>query len=261
MNCTDIQDRLIDYIHQELNSVAKSEIEEHLQKCSSCRKTLNELQLIFTEIDSSPIEIPSKHLKDNFETMLAREIYTETKKNTLLSNKKHTWKTALQIAATLILMISSFYFGKTQQQELQEVKLSTLNDEKTTLKKEMTISLFENTSASKRLLAVNYAETLEKPGNEILKALIDKMYYDEHTNVRIAAAEALAKFSSSEMVRKALIHALEKEEDPNMLIELIQILVNIQEKRAVPSLERLLKNQETPDYVKDQAKIGLPNLI
>jgi len=151
------------------------------------------------------------------------------------------------------LVISSFYYGKYHNNKLASQEVAILEKEKVQLKQEITISMIENESASKRLQAVSDAEEFENPGNDILNALINKMHYDNHINVRLAAAEALAKFSDLELVRKALINALQ--------IELIQILVSIQEKRAIPSMEKLLHNEETPVYVKDQVSIGLPNLI
>lgn len=167
----------------------------------------------------------------------------------------------MQIAATVALVVAAYFYGKTDSSESYLNAVATLEKEKMEMKETMTISLIENESASKRLQAVNYAEEFEKPGNEILNALINKMYYDDHMNVRLAAAEALAKFAQNDLVRDALISALEKEEDPGMQIELIQILVSIQEKRAVPLMEKLLQNEATPNYVKDQVKVVLPSLI
>lgn len=264
MNCKDIQNQLIDYIDHNLDQEAYQKVETHLKNCDQCKTALQELQIIFEAInDTSSQEIPDKSVQMSFEAMLKKEkeILNDPKIVPLNQKTKNSWKTALQIAATIALVLSGYFYGKLENTASLSEEMSVLEKEKYQMKKAMTISLIENESASKRLQAVNYAEEFEKPENDILKALINKMHYDDHINVKLAAAEALIKFSNIEMVRKALINALDMEQDSGMQIELIQILVSIQEKRAVPSMEKLLQNEETPDYVKDQVKIGLPNLI
>lgn len=264
MNCKDIQNQLIDYLDHNLDQETHQNIEAHLKNCKQCKTALQELQTVFEAIQhTSSQALPDKSLQLNFEEMLRKEKETlnDPKIVSLHPKTKSSWKTVLQIAATIALVFSGYFYGKLENTASLSEEMAVLEKEKYQMKQTMTISLIENESASKRLQAVNYAEEFEKPGNDILNALINKMHYDDHSNVRLAAAEALAKFSDSEMVRKALINALDIEQDPGIQIELIQILVSIQEKRAVPSMEKLLQNEETPDYVKDQVKIGLPNLI
>ncbi|WP_108804784.1 HEAT repeat domain-containing protein [Aquimarina sp. Aq107] len=263
MNCKQIEEKLIDYLDDNLDRQEHETITVHLSNCSSCKESINELRIILDGIGNTDQELPNITLKKGFEEMLEQEkrLLSEPKVVSLHNSSKKYWRIALQIAATIALIISSYFYGKQQNNASFSKEMAVLEKEKIQLKQEVTISLIENESASKRLQAVNYAEEFDKPGNEILKALINKMFYDDHINVRLAAAEALAKFSDLEIVRKSFINALEIEKDPGMQIELIQILVSIQEKRAVPSMEKLLRNEETPNYVKDQVTIGLPNLI
>ncbi|MDY8135232.1 HEAT repeat domain-containing protein [Aquimarina sp. 2201CG5-10] len=263
MNCKQIQDQLIDFIDDNLDQKTYQIVKMHLKSCDDCNNEFQELQGIFKGIQNEPQELPDASMKMNFERMLQEEkdLLKEPKVVSLPKESRNYWRTAFQIAATITLVISAYFYGKLESNESLSQEMAVLEKEKIEMKQSMTISLIENESASKRLQAVNYAEEFEKPGNEILKALINKMNYDDHINVRLAAAEALAKFSDSDMIRKALINALDTEKDPGMQVELIQILVSIQEKRAVPAMEKLLHNEETPNYVKDQVTIGLPSLI
>ncbi len=263
MKCKHIEDQLIDYIDQNLDEEISQKIETHLLSCTNCSDALHQLQTIFEVINTEPIEKPRTDMRINFDQMLQREkaILKDSKVVSIRKKDNISWKSILQIAATIALVLCGYFYGKFQNTASFSQEMAILKEEKQQMKQVMTISLIENESASKRLQAVNYAEEFEKPGNDILNALINKMNYDDHINVRLAAAEALAKFSDSEMVRKALINALDTEQDPGMQLELIQILVSIQEKRAIPSMEKLLKQDATPNYVKDQVKIGLPNLI
>lgn len=263
MNCEQIHTQLIDYLDGNLDNDVAKEIEKHIEHCDRCINELQELGVLLRDIDKEPQQLPDRRLRSNFDELLKKEIalQNDTKVVSLETNSKSYWKMGLQVAATVALVVSAYFYGKTNSKDSYLQEMATLEKEKMEMKETMTISLIENESASKRLQAVNYAEEFEKPGNEILKALINKMYYDDQMNVRLAAAEALAKFAQNDLVRDALISALEKEEDPGMQIELIQILVSIQEKRAVPLMEKLLQNEATPNYVKDQVKVVLPSLI
>ncbi len=263
MDCNEIKNQLIDYIDRTLDEKTLRDIHKHIRGCKNCTKEAEELKNIFLAINDTPQEFPDQDLKINFDKMLEKEkaLLSDTKLVTLHQESKKYWKTALQFAATIALIICSFFYGKYQNDATAIEKLAVLKKEKIQLKQQMTMAMIENESASKRLQAVNYAEEFKNPGNDILNALINKMHYDNHINVRLAAAEALAKFSDLEMIRKAFINALDMEQDPDMQLELIQILVSIQEKRAVPPMEKLLQKEETLKYVKDQVKIDLPKLI
>jgi HEAT repeat protein len=87
------------------------------------------------------------------------------------------------------------------------------------------------------------------------------MNEDEHTNVRLAAVEALGKFNTSEVARQALIDALNYQSIPEVHIPIIPILGNFKEKRAAEPAQQLLDKEDVPAYVKDQVRLQLPNLI
>ncbi|MGB0892253.1 MAG: HEAT repeat domain-containing protein, partial [Flavobacteriaceae bacterium] len=123
------------------------------------------------------------------------------------------------------------------------------------------LAMLENQSASKRILAVSNSEKINQPDTKIIEALIQRLYYDKNTNVRLAAAETLAKFSSQEMVKTALIKSLETEKVASVQIELIQILAKIQEKRALEPMQKLLQKEETPNYVKQELAYNIPSLL
>lgn len=261
MKAAHIDSYLVDYVDGALSEKRVTEVEQHLQECDRCSAELKEIRFLFEAFDKVKEDKPSEKVRAGFYEMLAEQKQLQHKVVPLMAPKNKSWKKVLQIAAAIVFVLSGFVFGRYQQNQEYSDELSQLKENSLEMEHSRMLALADNRSASKRLQAVSLALKFDEPGNEILNALINKMHYDDHVNVRLAAAEALAKFSDSEMVRKALISALDMEQDPSMQIELIQILVEIQEKRAVPSMEKLLRNEETVDYVKDQLQIGLPNLI
>lgn len=252
MNCKDIENKLIDYLDNKLTKTEQNAVELHLKNCESCQKELNQLQLVITAISEEKEEIPSSELRSNFKKILQKELKKETTAVVAINTNK--WKTYLQVAASILVLVSAFLLGKYQNTLKNTV--AVVNKEQSSI-----LAMFNNTSASKRILAVNNSQKFTKENTVIIQAIIDKLFYDENTNVRLAAAEALAKFSSLEMVKKALVKALETEKDPMIQIELIHILAKIQEKRALTPMKRLLNQEETPNYVKHELASTITNLL
>lgn len=123
------------------------------------------------------------------------------------------------------------------------------------------LALLENRSVSKRIQAVGYSEEISTLDTNVMEALIDRLHYDGSVNVRLAAAEALSKYSNNEKVKNAFITSLTQEEHPNIQIAVIHFLVNVQEKRALAPMQQLLEQTETPSYVKEQLEVGLKQII
>jgi len=256
MKCNDIENKLIDYIEDNLTKEESLNINKHLDACSTCQKEVNEMKLFLGAIDNDIQETPSNNLKLNFEAFLNEE-KKQTKVIPLQS--KTNWKSHIRIAASILIVVSAFLIGK-HQSSLGTIELSLAEKQKTKKEKQV-LALLENQSASQRILAVSNAEKFSENDTKIIDALINKLFNDENINVRLAAAEVLSKFSTLEKVKAALIKSLETEKVPSMQIELIQILGNIQEKRALESMRELLENEETPNYVKQEIQYNIPNLL
>ncbi len=138
--------------------------------------------------------------------------------------------------------------------------LVALQEEVKEMKRLVMLSLLENQSASERIRAVSYAEALPGLDPAVRDALIRTLDGDQNPIVRLAAAEALGRFPDSEEVRQALVGALEREPDAMLQITLIQLLVNMEEKRAARSIERLIRRDSTPEVVRNLARKGLSAL-
>ncbi|EDP70748.1 anti-ECFsigma factor, ChrR [Flavobacteriales bacterium ALC-1] len=262
MNCKEIKHLITDYHDNNLDQTTKILVEEHIENCLTCTQIYQEFIHLIDIINQVQEELPDKDLELNFENILAKEkLAFKTSKSTVLKPKSKVLRSMLQVAATILLMISCYLLGNYKDNVSKAKEIATLKQEKTEMQTIATLSLMENESASKRLQAVSYAKAITKPDSKILKVLIIKMNNDKYTNVRLAAANALAKFAENTKVRQALVKALETEENANMQIELIQILVDIEEKRAIPTMKKLLQNTETPTYVKDQINSELKQII
>lgn len=262
MNCKGIEQHIQDYQVHNLDQTTQKLVEEHLKECRSCRSTHQEFIQLMDTINEVKEELPEDSMQLDFHKMLEREkaiLYTDEVK--VIRIKKSLYKHLLQMVAAMILMVCSYFYGSYKNSSDQREEMVFLEQEKNRMQELASMSLMDNESASKRLQAVSFAENLEHPDHKILEVLIIKMKTDKHVNVRLAAANALAKFTYNTMVRSALVETLETEDNANMQIELIQILVDVAEKRAIPTMKKLLENSETPSYLKDQINSELKQII
>ncbi len=152
-----------------------------------------------------------------------------------------------------------------QKQQFVSYKPSTPNviNEIGNLKKEMQetkdlliLSMLKRESASERIQAVNYSYDLQKPDDEVLKALIFTLDYDRNVNVRMAAADAIGRFGNDENVRNALIKSLLKQQEPTLQISIIEMLTKFNERRALPALRLLVEDNGVSEFVRQKAQEG-----
>lgn len=251
-----VKHKIPDYLANALGDRERQEVKDHLTHCRECLLELEQYETLDLLLKNEEVTEPSARLGNKFDEMLQKEISETPKEKSFFD-----YKSLLKIAAAVTLLILSFQTGRLMEQDSpgEGVVESTgieANEERLAM-----LSLMINESASKRIQGVNYFEDFSELDDEILKVLINKMHYDENTNVRLAAVEALSKFDSSDEVRKNLVSALKTERDPVIQINLIQTLVKIQEKEAVEPLKNLLQNEETRPFVKEQIEALLPSII
>jgi HEAT repeats len=152
-----------------------------------------------------------------------------------------------------------------QKQQLVSDKQTSPNvmNEIGNLKKEMQatkdlliLSMLKRESASERIQAVNYSYDLQKPDDEVLKALIYTLDYDRNINVRIAAADAIGRFGYDENVRNALVKSLLKQQEPTLQISIIELLTKLNERRALPAFRLLVEDEGISTFVRQKAEEG-----
>lgn len=246
--CENIQDKLADFLDQKLTNEEMNEIKKHIDNCDDCSKEHEEMKKLFFDISEDELEQPSHSLRMNFEEMLAAE-KAKLETPVIQLQERTSWKSYIRVAASILLVVSAFLIGKFSDSE-----------PKTDPQVAKILTQMESQSASQRIAALDLSEQVETIDTKIIQALIDRLLYDKNTSVRLAAVEALTRFSSLEMVKNALIKSLETDVDPAIQIELIQILAKIQEKRALPLMKKMLDNEDVPEYVKKEVQINMPSI-
>lgn len=248
MNCKNIENKIIDYIDNELSVEENTSIKNHIATCTSCKKVYDETKELLLVFSNEPVMQPTGNLSSSFYKMLEEEKQSQPKVIHLNQKKKKSYKSLMQIAASVAILMTGYLLGGYNQNTSSE-------------NQHMILAMANESSPSERIKAVNYTEELTTPDSSILKALIERMQKDSNSNVRLTAVEALSKFTDSELVKVSFIETLSIETDPTIQIEIIQILVDIQEKRALNPMKKLLEQPELPNYLIAHVNSSIAQLV
>ena len=257
-----VEGLLIDYIDDHLDAAQRREVEQMLAESERARQLLSQLTIVMGALDKSPALEPAPSLKENFAELLKKEIASERKLNEPASGRLIIFQPMIYRSAAAVLLLMAgigigYWVNKTQH---DREELAALHREMDSTRHLMMAMLENQQSASQRVLGATAAYHLDKADDPIIHALVKTMNNDPNTNVRMAALEALAKFSHQETVRRSLIASLATQKDPIVQIALIQLMVKMKEKGAIKDLEKISRDIETMKAVKDEAYSGILEL-
>jgi hypothetical protein len=272
MTCATIRERFVDYLTGEFPAGGLAEFRGHLASCGACREELEALSAVWTKLGVLPQESPSGALRDRFYGML--EAYKEglgkTRERTSPGHILSQWlgrfmprKPAYQIALALVLMaagLGSGYLMSVRSRTTARTEVAGLKSEVDEMRRIVAVSLLKQASPSERLLGVSWSARIDRPGDEIIRALLDTLNHDSNVNVRLAAVDALYLFYNHPEVKEGLIDALARQNSALVQMSLINLLVEIRERRAVEALERLIQDKKLNPKVKKRAELGLVQL-
>jgi hypothetical protein len=272
MTCTTIRERFVDYLTGELPAGELSEFRAHLASCPACREELEGLSAVWTNLGVLPQESPSGALRGRFYGLL--EAYKEglgkdrdkMGLGQILSQRLRRLlprNPAYQIALALVLMaagLGSGYLLNLRSRTTARTEVAGLRDEVDEMKRLVAVSLLKQASPSERLLGVSWSARIDRPGDEIIQALLDTLNHDSNVNVRLAAADALYLFYNHAEVKEGLVDSLARQTSPLVQMSLINLLVEIRERRAVEALRQLVQEEKLNPKVKKRAELGLVQL-
>ncbi|HCZ35900.1 MAG TPA: HEAT repeat domain-containing protein [Cytophagales bacterium] len=249
--------RLIDYIDGRADAAERAAIENELLHNEAVRNLYNQLTEVIGAMNEAHVLEPSGKLKANFEQALQEEIVSQAKATKTVFFSSVVYRVA---AGFVLLMVGLAIGYKINQSNVEADRLARLEEELEENRQMMLAMMDNQLSASQRMIGVSVAYEMEKPDDEIVNVLVKTMNEDVNTNVRLAALDALGKFSNEEQVRNELISSLKTQKDPVVQIALIQLLVTMKEKGVLNQLEKITRDAGTLKAVKDEAHAGILKL-
>lgn len=168
----------------------------------------------------------------------------------------------MRIAAGFSLLVIGVFAGwLVGNQGGENNDVAALRNDVNEMKQLVALSQLRKESASERIMATYEFRKLDSASDEILDALIYTFNNDDNANVKNAAADALYKFGNHDKVRKAFINGLNTQPDPVLQIKLIDMLVGLDEKRALPKLQEMMLEETQMKVVKQKAAQGIGKLL
>ena len=270
MKCEHYEELFIGRIQNTLNSEQAAGLEQHLKICPACREELAALSMVWQDMATIEAPEPSPAMEDNFNAMLQnykqaaaqQGVWTKLRKGLAqLWNRPSAWPLSYQLVVVLLSFFCGyivFWQGKGAQQDKQLAELSGQVNE---LKQTMMLAMLENPSASERMKAVNYTQELDNADQQVVAALLSTLNNDANVNVRLTTLEALAKLADHPEVREGLIRSVTQQESPLMQSAIADIMLKLQDKRAVKPLKKLLKAPGLNEGVREKLTETINSLI
>jgi hypothetical protein len=215
---------------------------------------------------------PSPAMQANFNAMLS-----EFKKEA--SVKKNPWvewmgklREALvlqvqpRLAYSLLLvafgMIGGYLLHRPEQSATAyNRQIDSLASQVSEMKQVMMFSLLQDPSASQRIRAVAYTEEIPNVDFKVIGALFTTLNEDPNVNVRLATLEVLTKLAAEPKVREGLVRSINLQESPLMQTAIADVMVKLQEKSAIESLQKLLNKKNLNEMVKSKIEESIQILI
>lgn len=267
MKCKDIEERFSDYLSGGMTSGEKRDFKKHLAGCEGCRVQCEHMETAWKALGKLPEEEPSPAQRSRFYAMLETEKRRELDKVSL-SQRIERWVTSLwprrpvvQFGFSLIFLVVGLFVGtRIQMNGHRNGEMAMLREEVSDMRQMVSMSLLNNPSSSERLRGVSFSSTVRRPSDTLLESLLNTLNSDPNVNVRLSAVDALFAFSSRPGVRDALIASLSTQTSPLVQISLIDLLVQMQEKRSLEALRRLIQDQGVDHTVKRYAEKRIDDL-
>jgi HEAT repeat protein len=124
------------------------------------------------------------------------------------------------------------------------------------------LSLLQQDSAADRLRGVTWSAGIDRPGGEVVSALLETLQHDANVNVRLAAIDALRGLGGAEpRVRDALVGGLKNDPSPLVQVALIDALVTLRERKSADVLRTIAESPTANEAVRQRARRGLEQLL
>ena len=270
MKCKEVRKHFPDFLIGNLEESAKSEIQTHLASCASCREEWENLGRMWAKLEMLPKEKPSEALHTRFHTMLEayKQGLQQAKSTPQWRNILDRWlerwwprKPAFQFALALMLLVGGLVVGsRFAATGRSNGELAQLRTEIHSMRRLVTLSLLHQQSPIERLRGVSWSYRVEQPDTEVLSALLNTLNYDSNVNVRLAAVDALYLFHDRPMVKEGLIKSFSQQTSPMVQIALIDLMVEIRERKSIEALRLLIQDNKLHPTVKERAEWGIQQL-
>ncbi|HWR50609.1 MAG TPA: hypothetical protein VN428_05855 [Bryobacteraceae bacterium] len=241
------------------------EIESHLAECAECRENIEMWARLGTLEDEQPGAALRTRVMDMITAYRAGMEQAEAPPRTSAKRSVLAWfegmwpaRPAFQFLLALVCAGVALAGGYgLAARHGSNGELARLRQEVRKTQELVAISLLRQDSATDRLRGVTYSCGVPAPDDEVLSALLHTVKYDRSVDVRLAAVDALKRFTARPPVRDGIIDALRAPQSPLVHIALIDLVVETRLSQASDALKTLKENDKLNAFVRERAGWGL----
>jgi hypothetical protein len=272
MTCEQIGVLLPDYFEESLALEQRNLVEGHLQLCERCREEV----AVWQKLSLLPQEEPGPGLRTRFNAMLEAYEQGRVERTKPAEQKASVWDRLLGggwmrmpaagLAWAALLLVVGFIAGRSlnSQNAVEQQQLAKLQDELSSTRQLVTLSLLQQRSASERLQAIAQATAWsiseQHPDPKVMVALLQTLRSDNSVDVRLAAVDALGRFHNDPEVRKGLVDALQAQQSPLVQVALIDLMVDLKDASIVQQLKKFEQDPALNPTVRQRAEWGIKQL-
>lgn len=267
-----VLDRLPEYLIGSMGTQEKSSVDRHLRACKSCRAEYEVLAPLWQELGLLPEQKPGDQLRERFyaelsrhktqrERAMASRTSLQVRLNALVDRlwpKQPAFQVAIAVLCLLVGYVVGFRIdngGRGGNGEVAELRAEVQN-----MQRLVAMSLLKTESASERIKGATWSERISRPDDQVMSALFETLDYDPNVNVRLAALEALTRFSDLASVRQQLIRSLVKQSSPLIQLALVEVIAQVLDTQAIEVFQQLLKEPNLNKTVREQIEMRLKQL-
>jgi uncharacterized protein (UPF0147 family) len=273
MICDRIREQIPECLAGRLDATAREKVIDHLDTCSGCRAEVAELGVVYRGLESMPEQEPSQAMRTRFlETLNAyQEGYQEAQRKQAYATPPKSWwaglwpaQPAWQLALSALLLLAGgvggHYVTTERAASTGNPEMAQLKTQVDSLRQLVTLSLLKEQSPSARLRGVTYSYQLAQPDPQVEQELLRAVNHDSNVNVRLSAVDAIAKFAQNPQVRKALVESIPVQESPLVQVALIDLLVQVNARDAVPALKKFSEDPAVDAAVRQRVAAAVQKL-
>jgi len=255
------QELIMDYLDGNLTIKEAEELRKKLEEEGYDLSRLDQMAELRQQVDEIGIPEPGTAMRNRFNRMLEEENERMAQKQNVVDTVLQPIRSLLNTGflpklsyAALILLVGIVLGHWILPDRQFQSETGQLMEEVQSMRKMIALTLFEQSTASNRLKAVYYTSELSQPDEILLEALLKTLNQDPSVNVRLASLEALEPHMDDPAVRAGLIRSISNQDSPLLQMSIAELMLNVQEKEAVPEMEKLLQRKDLNERVAEKLK-------
>lgn len=277
MNCEKAQAVFPELLDRRTSPTLHLEARAHLAACPSCQHEYAALAQLATRLDTPVPHPPSSRLRQGFYAMLAEEKNSAARPPSPVTPSAQMrpaslWRWLVAPFGACTLLACGFLLGArftpapapspAPADDTTRRQIAELNQKMDAMGQWVGASLLrqQQSPTHDRLRGVLASAKVAQPDARVINELISALALDPSAHVRLRALDGLFPHLEQEVVRAGVLSCLAREENPLVLVSMMDFLATARDTKARPALERITLSETADRAVRDAASRALAQL-